>query len=450
MGFVLQGFASSCKTFAAQRDPKSAASFAKLARLPVTNAAQCDVWLNSIGKACSDHPGNRVSAGPTVVRRLCEVMSSPGGTVATSAELTLLWLRTVRALFCDVHTPIDCRNLDAPGLLLCGGNLTAFVTAGGLELFLEAAHRYIPNEGVAFLIIDLMFRLVNHTAEMKSAVLSRGSVDVVLAVLSTHLHSERVQTISFGVLLYSCHPIPGVAATWPCSTIVKVPLAGDVRDAIAFRGGLSRLYAGMDTHPSSVFVQAGACQALAKLSAGTNALRVVTTGGLARIFNAMKALPASPDVQQAACEALRNAVEAALLASLESRVIADAATAATLVSAERLSLVYAAMDNHAAVDRIQGAACGVLQSLAFNPQNHFVIVCSGGLDRLYGAMSAHPGLESLQEEAVAALMCLSGRPINVPIMKAGRAVALIRKAMSNHPGNESIMSQGREALAALR
>jgi len=207
---------------------------------------------------------------------------------------------------------------------------------------------------------------------------------------------------------------------------------------IMARGGLQRVFAAMDAHPTSADVQKQACRALVNLAYDNtdNQVTIVVRDGLRRLFAAMDAHPTSVGVQEYACLALAN-----LAVNADNKV--------TLMARDGLRHLFAAMDAHPRSAGVQQKACSALAYLAHNADNKVVIVAADGLQRLFAAMDTHPMSAGVQEATCLALANLAANVDNKVAIVACDGLRRLFAAMDAHPTSFSVMEQVCRALDTL-
>lgn len=455
---LLQDILAALAAFTSLPDPKDAASFSQLARLPVRNTAECTKLIETLGDSVFAHPRNRVSAGPSVVRRVCELMSEGWITDKPRAHR---WCALLRLLFAEK----GAATADSKG----EANMHEFVAAGGVGLLLRNAERFRENPEMSLINLDSLCLLSHLSQETQWKLLSGGCWKLLHSILATHLHSSRIQFMGCSLAMDIGYPIPGLGSMWACKAILGLSMDGEINDAMVLSGCLSRFYAGMDAHVDDHEVQSEIC----------NALSI----GLTRIYAAMVGHSTSASVQASACAVLRILVEPA-----------HGTVPFTIATTGGLALVLTAMDTHLSSVDVQEVACLLLVNLAARPENHQPIVRNGALERLYAVMDAystpaslvesacialgnvsrdtavirkvvdgggldrllaalgsHPTVESLQQSVLAGLFNIFlGMPVRaVPPVKAERAVTLVRRVMGIYPSNSSVQEYGRSILLKL-
>lgn len=418
--FLLQGFARAVAAFLTLSGAVDSASFSRLARLPVANPGECGTLLSVICSACIVHDGNRLAAGPTVVRRVCDLMQ--GGHVL-DLDTTHEWCRAVRLLFSVENYGEACN----PGRL-CDGNLTAFGAAGGVEMLLAVMRRAVEVEPIGVLTAESVGLLVRTSSSMQAKVISGGGVQLLYALLRRHPTSEEVQCTCMSAFSDAGVVIadgPEPAPCWAGGALLRLPIQGGVKNAVLLSGALSRVYAALASHPSSISVHGIALEFLHSVSVGVpaNALRIATTGGLALVYASMRAHRKSLLVQQAACKALRT-----LATHPDNKEFMGAGSGC-------LGPLYAAMDNHLSSAFVQEQGCGVLLNLAMSLGSMACVMSSGGLSRVLSAMAAHPSVLDVQEVACKVLGNLALVCENAVAIVSTGGLDRLYAAMAAHPSS---------------
>lgn len=418
-------------------NPKQPGDFRKLVRLPVRTPTECALPLAEIIKACRLCPENRAIAGPTTLRGVCAWRAD--GII--TGHITRLWCRAVLGLLGDETNEL---NLHA----VCSVNVATFVAIGGVDLLLSTQKDFIDDEFVPFWIPMCATLLARASPEAHHKLLTGGILKSMYASMAIQLASEKIQKDSLLAILELIRGPPASAAvpqaasqaTWACSTLLRLPIRGDLMDAFVFSGGLARVYAAMDAHPSSVSIQSSALNVLALL-ASSNSLRIITSCGLDRIYGGLRNHPGSIELLFAACMCF------GLLGAMEEE------SKLAIVSTGGLDLIRNAMIAHPASPDVQRAACSAVGSiLSGTVDSRITTPCSGTLDQVCSSLASHPTSADVQELGLAALANMAAVSGNVERMKAIRVRApalLARKALANHSTNHGIRQHAESLLRSL-
>lgn len=344
---VSQGVAAACREFLARRDPKDAASFAALTRLPITNSLECNTLLDTIMKACASNVRNCFAAGPPVVRRVCELACDGLVMGVDSAER---WILAVKGLVIDddVTTPA-----------VAGVNMRAFASAGGVGVLLRAADRYLASESHSVLVVKALGLLALHSSRMQGELLRSGCLARLYAMTATHLQHGQLQGLGASVMYRLSTPKED-ADPWPespCKSVLGIAMDGKAPELIVVSGGLSRLYAAMDAHGKKGTVVACLCSGLMLLATPANAARLFTTGAVERMNGVMGAYPDDTTIQHTCMRVVAGVA------------CGDERRAAAIVASGSLHLMYTAMAAHPTSAIVQSSGVLALCMLSSFPAN---------------------------------------------------------------------------------
>lgn len=178
--------------------------------LPVTNSSECWVVLATLADACSDHPRNPITAGPTAVRRVCGLMEE--GKV-TGTDAVHQWCRAVRFLTID----------ESSGFQRVNANVPSFLSAGGLDMILNVMdNSYDASNEVTAMTAGMAVFLVRAIASFspgsRAEVLSAGYLKRVCSIMAAHPRAADVQRLGCLAFQFIAEPVAGQAPDWACST----------------------------------------------------------------------------------------------------------------------------------------------------------------------------------------------------------------------------------------
>lgn len=266
---VSASIASACASFRALTDPKETSSFEVLIQLPLSTPADVTALLTVIAEVCEAHDGNRVTAGPAVVHRICGCLRDGlvmDASTATAWCRALLWL---------------CGGTSAA---ICVDNIAAFASGGGLPLMMKLIDLYVAEERVCTWACSALALLARDEDGMEPFV-PGGGLESLFAAMGAHLGSAHVQEAACVSLCY----------------------LSDGDQSMVSKGALDRLFAAMAAHQASATVLTEACCVLRNLAVdeGSGAA-MVSAGGLDHLLTAMSAHPMCADLQDAALGTMFN------------------------------------------------------------------------------------------------------------------------------------------------
>ncbi|KAL7471380.1 hypothetical protein ACHAXS_011676 [Conticribra weissflogii] len=98
---------------------------------------------------------------------------------------------------------------------------------------------------------------------------------------------------------------------------------------------------------------------------------------------------------------------------------------------------------------IQTRACGILWSLAMDPNDRKHVAQLGGCDGILNAMLVHMEVESLQIMALGALKVISLDAEGQSTLRRKEAASIVADSMASHPTNATVQSEGCAILCNL-
>jgi len=98
---------------------------------------------------------------------------------------------------------------------------------------------------------------------------------------------------------------------------------------------------------------------------------------------------------------------------------------------------------------IQTRACGVLWSLAMDPNDRKHVAQLGGCDGILNAMLVHMEVESLHVMALGALKVISLDAEGQSMLRRKEAASIVADSMASHPTNATVQSEGCAILCNL-
>lgn len=179
-----------CAAFRLLEDPKDSAAFEALIQHPLQSPADVAALLTTVADACEAHVGNRDSAGPAVVHRICKLAQDATVNDMFSAAQ---WCRCVWLL----------TNLPGDGwvpLYLRDKNTAAFVADGGAAMLLTLMDRLVADEAVCHWGCRALTAVARYKC-MPSKLLPAGILDRIYAAMAAHPASAAVHQEACSVLL---------------------------------------------------------------------------------------------------------------------------------------------------------------------------------------------------------------------------------------------------------